>query len=169
VDIPKPFMKWAGGKRQLISQIDPYIPHKFNKYIEPFVGGGALFFYLLPKDAILIDNNPFLVNCYNTIKNNVHQLIEELKHHKNESEYFYNVRSVDRTPNFLEWTDVQKASRSIFLNRCCYNGLFRVNSKGFFNVPFGKYKNPKFLDEKNLLAVHSVLQNVEILLKELYS
>ncbi|MHA1340181.1 MAG: DNA adenine methylase [Promethearchaeota archaeon] len=163
VDIPYPFLKWAGGKRQLISQITPYIPKNFNKYIEPFVGGGALFFYLLPKKAILIDKNAELINVYRVIKENVEELIANLKHHKNEKEYYYKIRDIDLKEEFKEWSDVQKASRTIYLNRCCYNGLYRVNSRGHFNVPFGRYKNPRFLDEKNLRAVHYTLQNAKIL------
>jgi len=163
VDIPKPFLKWAGGKRQLISQMDPFFPIKFNKYIEPFVGGGAIFFYLLPKRAILMDINQELINVYNVIKNNIKELINSLKKHINEQEYYYKIRNLDRDPSIYEsLTNVEKASRTIYLNRCCYNGLYRVNSKGQFNVPFGRYKNPQFCDEKNLIAVHKALKNVEI-------
>ena len=163
VDVPKPFLKWAGGKRQLISQMDPFFPIKFNKYIEPFVGGGAIFFYLLPKRAILMDINQELINVYNVIKNNIKELINSLKKHINEQEYYYKIRNLDRDPSIYEsLTNVEKASRTIYLNRCCYNGLYRVNSKGQFNVPFGRYKNPQFCDEKNLIAVHKALKNVEI-------
>ncbi|MHA1785596.1 MAG: DNA adenine methylase [Candidatus Helarchaeota archaeon] len=162
MNIPRPFVKWAGGKRQLLRQFDTYIPKTFNKYIEPFVGGGALFFYLLPKEGILIDKNEELINVYNVIKNNVDELIESLKKHKNEKEYYYKLRSVDRSDEFSEYSDVQKASRTIFLNRCCFNGLYRVNRKNQFNVPFGRYKNPKFCDEENLRAVNKALQNVKI-------
>ncbi|MHA1195623.1 MAG: DNA adenine methylase [Promethearchaeota archaeon] len=163
VDVPKPFLKWAGGKRQLISQMDPYFPKKFNKYIEPFVGGGAIFFYLLPKRAILMDINQELINVYNVIKNNIEELINSLKKHVNEREYYYKIRNLDRDPSIYEnLSNVEKASRTIYLNRCCYNGLYRVNSKGQFNVPFGRYKNPQFCDEKNLMVVHEALQNVEI-------
>ncbi len=161
-DVPRPFLKWVGGKRQLLKQMDSYLPKSFNKYIEPFVGGGALFFYLLPETAILIDGNPILINCYTTIKTQVDSLIEALRGHKNEAEYYYSIRSADRTPEFDQWTDVQKAARIMYMNKCCFNGLYRVNSKGYFNVPFGKYKNPKFLDEENLRAVHEVLQTVTI-------
>ncbi|MHA1379814.1 MAG: DNA adenine methylase [Candidatus Helarchaeota archaeon] len=163
VDVPHPFVKWAGGKRQLINQFNKYFPSKFNKYIEPFVGGGAIFFYLLPENAILIDNNEELINCYQVIQNKVDELIKSLKKHKNEKNYFYKVRNVDRTEEFRNWSDVERASRTIFLNRCCFNGLYRVNSNGQFNVPFGKYKNPKFCDEKNLKAVNKALKNVEVI------
>lgn len=162
-DIPKPFLKWAGGKRQLIPQMAQYFPKEINHYIEPFVGGGAVFFYLNPKKAILIDINPVLINVYNVIKNNVDDLIQSLRKHKNNSEYFYSIRKKDREKEFEDWSDIEKASRTIYMNKCCYNGLYRVNSKGFFNVPFGKYKNPLFCDEQNLLAVNQMLSNVEII------
>ncbi|MBN1213950.1 MAG: DNA adenine methylase [Candidatus Lokiarchaeota archaeon] len=161
--VPHPFLKWAGGKRQLMSQIDPFIPENFDNYIEPFVGGGALFFYLLPDKAILIDNNPVLVNAYQVIKNNVDELIELLKQHVNDEKYYYKIRNIDREEEFQEWTLIERASRIIYLNRCCYNGLFRVNSKGFFNVPFGRYKNPNFCNEKNLRIIHQILQNVKLI------
>ncbi len=164
VNNPKPLLKWAGGKRQLIPQMDKYFPKEFNNYIEPFVGGGAIFFYLLPKNAILIDVNQELINVYRVIKENVSELIISLKKHINEKEYYYKIRNIDRNlEEFKKWSDIEKASRTIYLNRCCYNGLYRVNSKGQFNVPFGKYKNPNFCDEKNLRAVNMVLQNVKII------
>ncbi len=164
VDVPKPFLKWVGGKRQLILQMNDYFPKEFNKYIEPFVGGGAIFFYLLPETAILIDVNKELINSFNIIKNNVSELIKSLKNHKNEKDYYYEVRSKDRNPKeYNKLSDVTKASRTIYLNRCCFNGLYRVNSKGQFNVPFGKYKSPKFCDEKNLNAVHKALKNVKLI------
>jgi len=161
---PHPFLKWAGGKRQLIPQMIKYFPKNFNEYIEPFVGGGALFFYILPRKTILIDINEDLINCYKVIKNNVRELIELLKNHKNEKDYYYQIRALDRAPeSYSKLSDVEKASRAIYLNRCCYNGLYRVNSKGQFNVPFGRYKNPKFCDEENLEAVSNALEYVDIL------
>ena len=162
--IPHPFVKWAGGKRQLISKIERYLPKKYNTYIEPFVGGGALFFHLKPLEATLIDNNKELINCYKVIKNDLAGLIEMLKLHKNEKDYYYRIREIDRNQEeFKKWSDVERASRTIYMNRCCYNGLYRVNSKGFFNVPFGRYKNPLFCDEKNLNAVQKVLKNANII------
>ena len=162
--IPYPFLKWAGGKRQLLSQIDKYIPITFNKYIEPFVGGGALFFYLLPKNAILIDNNWELINSYMVIKKNVHELIDCLIKHRYNKEYYYKVRALDRnTEKYNLLSKTEKAARTIFLNKTGYNGLFRVNQKGFFNVPFGRYKNPKICDTKNLIAVHYALKPVKII------
>jgi DNA adenine methylase len=162
--IPYPFLKWAGGKRQLLSQMQKFIPKKFNKYIEPFVGGGALFFYLLPKKAILLDNNFELINCYKVIKKDVNELIKYLKKHIYDKEYYYKIRALDRNvEKYSILSDTEKAARTIFLNKTGYNGLYRVNQKGFFNVPFGRYKNPKICDRKNLFAVHHALQSVKII------
>ncbi len=162
-EIPHPFLKWAGGKRQLISQMHRYFPKNFKKYIEPFIGGGAVLFYLKPKLSIIIDINKELINCYKVIKNNVEELIELLKIHKNEKGYYYRIREIDRDDEkFANLTNIEKASRMIYMNRCCYNGLYRVNSRGQFNVPFGKYKNPNFCDEENLLVVSKTLENVKI-------
>ncbi len=164
VAVPHPFIKWAGGKKQLLGQIDKYLLKNFNKYLEPFVGGGALFFYLLPNKAVLIDNNKELINCYRVIQNKIGELINSLKKHKNEKDYFYKIRSLDRIPEeFKKLSSVERASRTIFLNKCCFNGLYRVNSKGEFNVPFGKYENPKFCDEENLLAVNTILKDIQII------
>ncbi len=166
---PYPFLKWAGGKRQLLSQLEHYFPRNFRNYIEPFVGGGAVFFHLynrgyIKNRAILIDINEELINCYKVIKNNVNELIESLRKHRNEKDYYYKIRNLDRNrESYLQLSSVEKASRIIFLNKCCYNGLYRVNSKGEFNVPFGRYKNPNFCDEQNLRDVSNILQNVELL------
>lgn len=162
---PHPFLKWAGGKRQLISQMDKFFPRNYNKYIEPFIGGGAVFFHLLPENSIISDNNPDLINCFNVIKEDVEGLIKSLKKHRYEKDYFYEIRALDRDhEKFAELSDVEKASRSIYLNKSGYNGLYRVNSKGFFNVPFGRHKNPKICDEVNLRTVSKALRNIEIYL-----
>lgn len=162
-EFPRPFMKWAGGKRQLIPQITRFLPKSYNKYIEPFVGGGAMFFSLSAKRAILMDINPDLINIYQVIKTDLESLITSLKKHKNEEAYYYQVRNVDRNrEEFCNWSNVEKASRHIFMNHVCFNGLFRVNSSGYFNVPFGDYKNPTLCDENNLRAVHDSLQNVDL-------
>ncbi len=162
---PKPFIKWVGGKRQLLKQfleLKLYPPEKFNietgKYFEPFVGGGAVFFDLLPEQATLSDLNKELIITYNVIKNDVEKLIKSLKKHKTNKEYFLKVRA--QNPNKLG--DVEVASRFIFLNRTCFNGLYRVNSKGEFNVPFGKYTNPLICDEENLRKASKSLQEVKI-------
>ncbi|MFX1498952.1 MAG: DNA adenine methylase [Promethearchaeota archaeon] len=160
---PHPFLKWAGGKRQLIRQLNKYIPDNYNRYIEPFVGGGALFFYLLPSKAILIDSNFELVNCFKVIKDNVEDLIISLKKHKYEKDYYYKIRAMDRNIQvYSNLSNNERASRTIYLNKTGFNGLYRVNSKGFFNVPFGRHKNPTICDEDNLRAVNKVLKNVKI-------
>ncbi|MFA6252336.1 MAG: DNA adenine methylase [Candidatus Paceibacterota bacterium] len=162
---PKPFVKWVGGKRQLLAQfrlMNLYPPEKFDikkgKYFEPFVGGGAVFFDLLPETAHLSDLNNELVVTYNVIKGNVENLIKSLKKHKLNKEYFLKIRSQD--PENL--SDLDVASRFIYLNRTCFNGMYRVNSKGEFNVPFGKYTNPLICDEDNLRKASKALKNVEI-------
>ncbi len=155
---PKPFVKWAGGKRQLIKILKKYVPSDFNVYFEPFVGGGALLFEIMPEKAVIIDINEELINSYNVIKNNVEKLIEDLSKHKNEKDYYYKIRAL----NPEELDPVKRASRFIFLNKTCFNGLYRENSQGKFNVPFGKYKNPKILDEENLLAVSKYLNENDI-------
>jgi DNA adenine methylase len=157
-----PFLKWAGGKRQLLSHLLARVPEKFGSYHEPFVGGGALFFALQPKRAYLSDTNRELVNCYRVIQDSVGPLIEDLKKHVYDQEYFYKVRDIDRNSEYEKWNRIEKASRLIFLNRTCYNGLYRVNSRGFFNTPFGRYTDPKIVDEPNLRACHKVLKDAKI-------
>ena len=162
---PKPFVKWVGGKRQLLAQfrkLNLYPPEHFDikkgRYFEPFVGGGAVFFDLLPEKGFLSDLNRELVVTYNIIKNDVRGLILSLKKHKTDKDYFLNIRAQD--PNKL--SDLDVASRFIYLNRTCFNGMYRVNSKGGFNVPYGKYSNPLICDEDNLEKVSKALQGVEI-------
>lgn len=162
---PKPFVKWVGGKRQLLKQfrdLGLYPPENFdpitNTYFEPFVGGGAVFFDLLPETAYLSDLNNELVVTYNVIKNDVENLIKSLKKHKLDKEYFLKIRA--QNPEKL--SDLNTASRFIYLNRTCFNGMYRVNSKGGFNVPFGKYTNPLICDENNLKKASKALKKVEI-------
>lgn len=164
-DKPKPFVKWVGGKRQLLKQfklMNLYPPERFdperNRYFEPFVGGGAVFFDLLPKKAFLSDMNFELVTTYNVIKNDVEKLIKLLKKHDHNKEYFLNVRA----KKVEKLTPIQIASRFIYLNRACFNGMYRVNSKGEFNVPFGDNKNPLICNEENLRKISQALKNVEI-------
>ena len=161
----KPFVKWAGGKRQLVPTIlANHLPKNYNlqTYYEPFIGGGALLFSLQPKKAVINDSNAELINCYKTIKNSLDELIEDLKNHKNNEYYYYDIRDWDREKNFKSKTEVQRASRIIFLNKTCYNGLFRVNSQGQFNVPFGKYENPNILDIAVLKAVNKYLNENQV-------
>jgi DNA adenine methylase len=155
----KPFLKWVGGKQQLLSQFETYFPTNFNRYFEPFIGGGAAFFHLwntnrLPEQIFLFDNNEELINTYRVVRDKLDALIKLLViHQKNHNkEYYYQIRSLDRQD--IELTDIEKAARTIYLNRTCYNGLYRVNSKKQFNVPIGSYKNPKILYRDVLEAIH---------------
>lgn len=161
----KPFVKWVGGKRQLLQQFKDlglYPPEGFNplkgRYFEPFVGGGAVFFDLLPQKAFLSDLNLELVTTYNVIKNNVEALIKSLKKYKYEKEYFLKVRA----KKIQKLSDIEIASRFIYLNRTAFNGMYRVNSKGEFNVPFGKYNNPLICDADNLRKVSKALKGVTV-------
>lgn len=141
----RPFLKWAGGKRQLVPDIIAnHLPQKYNTYYEPFIGGGALLFSLQPQKAVINDSNAELINCYKVIRDSVDELIEDLKKHDNQENYYYAIRDLDREKDYKCKSPVERASRIIFLNKTCYNGLFRVNSQGQFNVPFGRYKNPNF-------------------------
>lgn len=157
-----PIVKWVGGKRQLMFELLKNMPKSYNRYFEPFIGGGALFFELQPTNAYISDMNEELINLYNVVKNDVYELIEELKKHEISKEYFMNIRNIDRTKNYKKWSNIQKASRFIYLNRTCFNGMYRVNSKGEFNVPFGNYKNPRIIDERNLINCSNLLQKTEI-------
>lgn len=166
IEIPK-FVKWAGGKGQLIEQFKPLFPKKFNRYFEPFVGSGAVFFYIIqkynPKEILISDINEELINTYQVIKNNVEELILKLKElkklHVSESKnHYYTVR--EKEPEYLSKIDI--AARFIYLNKTCFNGLYRVNSKGKFNVPMGSYKNPDIVQEEKLRLVSKLLKNVKI-------
>jgi len=160
----KPFLKWAGGKRKLLPNIEKYYPKNFNKYYEPFVGAGAVLFDLEPKKVVINDFNYELINTYSTIKDNVDELISLLEEHErlNDKEYFYSVREWDRTGEIKEKSDVERAARIIYLNKTCFNGLFRVNSQGQFNVPYGNYKNPGIVNAPVIKAVSNYLNNSDI-------
>lgn len=169
---PTPFVKWAGGKAQLLSQFGPYFPTRFGRYIEAFVGGGAVFFHLYRQDrlrgkeVVLIDRLEELINCYQVIQTHVEELIGELQHHeprKLDEGYYYEVRAWDRQPGYELRSDVERAARFLFLNHTCYNGLYRVNQQGQFNVPFGRYQNPTICDEDNLRAASQALHGVSLL------
>lgn len=157
-----PFLKWVGGKRQIIPAISKMLPKKITNYYEPFVGGGALLFHLQPSKAVINDFNEELINVYNVIKDNVEELITDLQSHKNESDYFYNIRLLDRSIEYNNLSKIEKASRVIYLNKTCYNGLYRVNRSGEFNTPFGRYKNPNIVNETTLRAVNDYLNRNEI-------
>jgi len=158
----RPFLKWAGGKTQLLPHLVHRIPNSFNRYIEPFIGGGALFFALQPRISLLADCNQELINCYQVVRSDVEALIEELKIFRYEKEMYYEVREWDRRADFGQMSRVKRAARLIYLNKTCFNGLYRVNSKGHFNVPFGSYTDPTIVDPENLRACSSVLQRAII-------
>ena len=155
---PRPLLKWAGGKTQLLNEILPLVPKKFNRFIEPFVGGGAVFFALRPQEGIIADSNPEVINVYRSVADDVDGVIERLYHYKNTEEMFYAVRAMDWT----KLSCVEAAARTLFLNKTCFNGLYRVNRQGQFNVPFGHYKNPKFLDAEALVSASKLLRNTNI-------
>ncbi|RYY36440.1 MAG: DNA adenine methylase [Sphingobacteriaceae bacterium] len=161
-DLVAPVLKWVGGKRQLIPAITKLLPKKFNNYYEPFIGGGALFFHLQPKNAVINDVNADLINVYQVIKDNPDELIEDLKEHQNTSEYFYNIRNLDRSDEINLLSNIQRASRVLFLNKTCFNGLYRVNNAGEFNTPFGFYKNPNIVNHITIKAVSNYLNTNNI-------
>ena len=166
----KPFVKWAGGKRQIIDKLKKYIPEEYNTYYEPFVGGGALLFELAPKNAVINDFNDELMNVYTCIKDSdkFEKMCKELNHHEAEhsEEYYYKIRNIDRDrKKYNKLPDYKKAARTIYLNKACFNGLYRVNSKNEFNVPFGKKEHVNTYEGQNLGIICGYLNfnNVEIL------
>ena len=163
----QPFTKWTGGKRQLLPVIRELIPKTYNRYFEHFVGGGALFFDLAPKDAVINDFNAELINCYQQIKDNPQELIEILKVHQeyNSKEYYLDLRSADRDERIDMMSEVQRAARILYMLRVDFNGLYRVNSKNQFNVPYGRYKNPKIVDEELIFAISVYLNNNQLEIK----
>ena len=190
----RPFLKWAGGKQQLLAQFERYFPTNFNRYFEPFVGGGAVFFHLwdtgrLPThhqlpvggrkagdspngelaatirnrhEVFLFDNNEELINAYEVVRDDLDELMRLLATHKQKHgrDYYYSIRNLDSETVTL--SDVERAARTIYLNKTCYNGLYRVNTKGQFNVPMGSYRNPRILHEDVLRAASAALQGVTI-------
>lgn len=151
-----PVLKWVGGKRQLTETFSPLLPKKITSYCEPFVGGGALLFRLQPNIAYVNDINTDLICVYTVIKNSVDELIEVLKQYKNESDFFYAVRNWDRDrKKYSSLSSVERAARVLYLNKTCYNGLYRVNNAGEFNSPFGNYRNPNIVNEPVLRAVNA--------------
>lgn len=155
----QPFVKWAGGKRQIIDHLKENMPKKFKHYYEPFVGGGALMLELMPKHVTINDSNKELMYIYKCLRNKrlFKKFYELCKiHEANHSEdYYYQIRDLDRKKSgYSKMTVVEKAARCIYLNKACFNGLYRVSSKGFFNVPSGKKEKVKCFDEKNLEALH---------------
>ncbi|MGK7938509.1 MAG: DNA adenine methylase [Xenococcaceae cyanobacterium] len=163
----QPFLKWAGGKRQLLPIIKNFQPARYTQYYEPFVGAGAVLFSLQPKRSIVNDINSELINCYQVIKEMPEELLVLCQQHKNQNsqEYYYKLREQDRKDDFRNLSPVERAARIIYLNKTCFNGLFRVNSSGQFNVPYGNYSNPAIVDSDVIRAVSTYLNqtNVRIL------
>ena len=160
----QPFTKWTGGKRKLIPKLKELMPEIYGNYYEPFIGGGALFFELSPRVAIINDFNEELINCYIQIKENPIKLIEILKIHKekNSKEYYLEIRGLDRTDKFKELSKVERAARIMYMLRVDFNGLYRVNSKNQFNVPYGNYANPKIVDEELINNISNYLNTYDI-------
>lgn len=159
----KPIIKYPGGKRQLIDELKKRMPKKYNRYFEPFIGGGALFFELKPENAFINDYNNELTNLYTVVRDNPSELIDAMGKHNNEVDYYYAIRAWDRDEElFKKLTNIERAGRFVFLNKTGFNGLYRVNSKGQNNVPFGRYKNPNYYDRENIQACSDLLKNTEI-------
>lgn len=158
-----PVVKWVGGKRQLLQALTPLLPKRRTPYCEPFVGGGALLFQLQPAVAYVNDINEDLISLYEVIRDDVESLILDLQQHRNEASYFYAIRDWDRDrERYDTLSRVQKASRIIYLNKTCYNGLFRVNNAGQFNTPFGHYKKPNIVNEGTLRAVSKYFNRASV-------
>lgn len=160
----KPVIKWVGGKRQLLNEIEKRVPQNINCYYEPFIGGAALLLDLEPDKAVINDYNEELTNLYKVIKKSPKKLISLLEQHKanNSSDYFYALRNIDRTDKYQELSNIERAARLIYLNKVCFNGLYRVNSKGEFNSPYGKYVNPSIYSEDDILAFHNYLKEHKV-------
>lgn len=154
----QPFLKWAGGKTQLLNELIKRVPVKYNVYFEPFIGGGALYFAIAPNEAVIADINDDLVNTYLAVRDNPDKLLEALSKYKNEKDFFYSIRSQDQN----KLSEIERAARLMYLNRTCFNGLYRVNKSGQFNVPFANYKNPNFVQTDRILAASEVLQNTDV-------
>lgn len=170
----KPFLKWAGGKQQLLAQYEPYFPAHFRRYCETFVGAGAVFFHLwntgrLPADAYLLDNNEELINVYQVVRDRIEDLVAALRVHRERHcrAYYYEIRNLDRQD--VRLNDVERAARTLYLNKTCYNGLYRVNSRGQFNVPLGSYMAPKIFEEDVLRAASAALQGVMLEVRDFRS
>ena len=166
--LAQPFLKWAGGKRQLLPAIKEYLPEKFTQYYEPFVGAGAVLLSLQSKKSVINDTNSELINCYRVIKDDPEELLELCQKHRenNSKEYFYSLREQDRREDFKNRSPVERAARIIYLNKTCFNGLFRVNSNGQFNVPYGNYSNPVIVEPAVIRSVSAYLNRRDVRILE---
>ena len=154
----RPMLKWAGGKSQLLRVILKHVPPSYNSYYEPFVGGGALFYAIKPRNAVLSDSNGELINTYVQVRDNLDNLITALSKYPNEESFFYDMRALSP----MDLNPLMRAARFIYLNKTCFNGLYRVNSKNEFNTPFGKYPKPTICDKGNLKLCSKALQGVAL-------
>ncbi|WP_281503528.1 DNA adenine methylase [Anaerobiospirillum sp. NML120449] len=158
-----PVVKWAGGKRTLLPELMPLIPAQWTTYVEPFMGGAAVLFAIAPQTAIVNDINSELINTYKIIRDDVESLIAELKSYENTEEFYYNIRNLDRDAEaFSRLSPLQLAARTLYLNRTCFNGLYRVNKRNQYNTPYGKYKNPNFVNEQTLRAASEFFNSRDI-------
>lgn len=162
-----PILKWVGGKRQLLPEISKHVPDSYSLYVEPFLGGAAVLLHEQPAQARVNDSNAELINVYKCVKESASELIEVLEKHaqhnaEHGSEYYYSIRALDRSEAYRELSDVQRAARILYLNKTCFNGLFRVNSAGQLNVPYGKYKNPSIVNREQILALEEYLNEAEV-------
>ena len=158
-----PVVKWAGGKRTLLPELMPLIPAQWTTYVEPFMGGAAVLFAIAPQTAIVNDINSELINTYKIIRDDVESLVAELKSYENTEEFYYNIRNLDRDAEaFSRLSPLQLAARTLYLNRTCFNGLYRVNKRNQYNTPYGKYKNPNFVNEQTLRAASEFFNSRDI-------
>ncbi|MGA3393866.1 DNA adenine methylase [Lactiplantibacillus pentosus] len=160
----KPVTKWVGGKRQLLPQLQKFKPKNYNTYFEPFVGGGALLFSLQPQNAVINDANSSLINMYQVIKKKPEELLKILEKHaeNNSKEYYLDIRGTDRDGRIEKMSNVEKAARLLYMLRVDFNGLYRVNKKGQFNVPYGRNKNPKIANHENIMSVSNYFNSCNI-------
>lgn len=156
---PSPILKWAGGKTQMLDSLISSMPEKYINYIEPFIGGGALYFHLNNAHSIIADSNPELINLYREIADHCEDVIDILKTYKNDEDMYYEIRGKD----WLQCSKTEAAARMIYLNRTCYNGLYRLNRRGGFNTPFGKYRNPHICNEEKLRLASKLLKTSTII------
>lgn len=162
-----PVLKWVGGKRQLLDDIIPLIPEHISTYVEPFVGGGAVLFAIQPEKAIINDYNQELTNIYEVVRDNPDELIKILETHEqnNSADYYYDIRALDRDNYYSKLSSTERAARILYLNKTCYNGLFRVNQSGQYNTPYGRYKNPNIVNSSGIMALSDYFNknNIKIL------
>ena len=156
----KPVVKWVGGKTQLLDEINEFMPKEFNRYVEPFLGGAAVLFYIAPDKALVNDLNSELINMYKTVRNNSNSLMKKLDYHDENisKDYYYKIRELDRLVGLSNLSHIYRASRFIFLNKAGFNGLYRVNSEGYMNVPFGQKKKLNSYDEDNIKTISEFLK-----------